>query len=46
MSQQRLNNLLVLHIHKNETDSLNLAEVGYVFVSNQDLSEIWVKNTM
>ena len=33
MSQQRLNNLLILHIHKDETDSLNLAEVGNEFVS-------------
>ena len=33
MSQQRLNNLLVLHVHKNETDLLKLAEVGNEFVS-------------
>ena len=33
MSQQRLNNLLVLHVHKHETDLLKLAEVGNEFVS-------------
>ena len=33
MSQQRLNNLMILHIHKDETDSLNLVEVGNEFVS-------------
>jgi len=33
MSQQRLNNLSVLHVHKNETDLLKLAEFGNEFVS-------------
>ncbi len=33
MSQQRLNSLLLTHIHKHETDSLDLAEVGNEFVS-------------
>ena len=33
MSQQCLNNLLVLHVHKSETDLLKLAEVGNEFVS-------------
>ena len=33
MSQQWLNNLLLLHVHKNGTDALNLAEVGNEFVS-------------
>lgn len=28
MSQQQLNDLLRLHIHKNETDSLDLVEFG------------------
>ena len=38
MSQQQLNNLVMLHIHKYETDSLNLAEVGNEFLlENQDL---------
>ena len=33
VSQQRLNNLLVLHVHKNKTDLLKLAEVGNVLGS-------------
>ena len=33
ISQQRLNNFMMLHIHKDETDSLNLAVVGNEFVS-------------
>ena len=36
MSQQRLNNLMMLHIHKDETDSLNLAVVGNEFVSPRE----------
>lgn len=37
MSQLRLNNLLVLHIHKNETDAMNLADIGNEFVASKDL---------
>ncbi len=32
MTQTRLNNILVLHVHKNRTDQLCLAEVGKEFV--------------
>ena len=28
MSQQRLNSLIILHVHKGQTDSLNLTEVA------------------
>lgn len=37
MSQIKFNNLLVLQIHKEKTDALNLAEVGNVFVSAKDI---------
>jgi len=33
VSQQLLNNLLLLHVYKNGTDALHLAEVGNEFVS-------------
>ena len=32
MSQQRLNNLMVLHVHKDETDNLNLVDVAKNFI--------------
>ena len=32
MSQQRLNNLMVLHVHKDETDNLNLFDVAKNFI--------------
>ena len=32
MGQQRLNHLLLLHVHKNYTDDLNLAAIAYRFV--------------
>ena len=32
MTQQRLNDLLLLHIHKSETDSMDLTEVANEFV--------------
>ena len=32
MSQQRLNNLMVLHVHKDETDNLNLVNVAKNFI--------------
>ena len=36
MKQERLNNLLVLHVHKECTDSLDLKEVANDFVSGSD----------
>jgi len=32
MTQTRLNNVLILHVHKNHTDQLCLTEVGNEFV--------------
>ena len=37
MTQLRLNNLMVLHIHKDKTDHLNLKEVGNEFVGNREV---------
>ena len=36
MSQTRLNNLMVLHVHKTLTDGLNLNEVGNEFLGNKE----------
>ena len=33
MTEKRLNNCLLLHAHKDETDSLNLEEVAKEFIS-------------
>ena len=33
MTEERLNNILLLHAHKEETDTLNLTEVARSFVS-------------
>ena len=36
MSQSRLNAMMVLHIHKDLTDSLNLKSIGNDFISKSD----------
>ena len=36
MGQQRLNNLMVLHVHRDRTDSLNLVDVANDFVKDSD----------
>ncbi len=36
MGQQRLNNLMVLHVHKELTDALNLEEVVNDFVADSE----------
>ena len=36
MTQERLNNLLVLHIHKDRVDRLNLETVAHEFVSGRE----------
>ncbi len=42
MTQQRLNNLMVLHVHKDHTDKLNLCEVANEFVSvNERRQEVF-----
>ena len=33
MSEERLNNILLLHVHKEETDTLDLTEIARLFVS-------------
>jgi hypothetical protein len=37
MGQMRLNNLMVLHVHKDLTDALDLNEVGNEFVGNKEV---------
>ena len=34
MTQNRLNNVMVLHVHKHFTDELSLTEIGNEFVLN------------
>ena len=36
MVQEWLNHLLVLHIHKDKTDALDLAEIGDRFVAGSE----------
>ena len=36
MTQQRLNHVLLLHVHKDKTDQLNLADVGNNFVAGSE----------
>ena len=36
MSQQRLNHLMLLHIHKSQTDSLSLVDVANDFIAGND----------
>ena len=36
MTQRRLNNIMVLHVHKDQTDQLSLIEVGNEFVQWSD----------
>jgi len=36
MTQLRLNNLMMLHVHKDRTNSLNLAEIGNDFIGRKD----------
>ena len=36
MSQQRLNHLMLLHVHKSQTDSLSLVDVANNFISGHD----------
>ena len=40
MSKLRLNNLLILHIHKEEIGALNLPEVGDMFAAAKEISGI------
>ena len=35
MSQTRLNSLMVLHVHKEMTDKLNLHQIANIFVNNK-----------
>ena len=43
MGQQRLNDLLLLHVHKEITDSLNLKEVVNNFVNNGHRLQVFGK---
>ena len=36
MSQRRLSNLLVLHVHSDRLDKMNLLEIGNEFISAND----------
>ena len=36
MTQQRLNSLMVLHVHKEKTDALDLLQVGREFVTGRE----------
>jgi len=39
MSQMKLNNLMVLHVHSNRTDQLCLTEVGNEFIQGSNHQE-------
>ena len=36
MSQERLNSLMILHVHKDQTDALDLHSVGNEFLSRSE----------
>ena len=36
MSQKRLNNLMLLHVHKSETDDLDLIDVANDFIAHSE----------
>lgn len=36
MSQDRLNNLAILHVHKNHTDNINLVDIAEEFIHRKD----------
>ena len=36
MTEERLNNVILLHVHKDETDQLDLEEVASTFISAND----------
>ena len=36
MTQQRLNDCLILHVHREKTDHLNLTEVAQEFIERND----------
>ena len=36
MSQQRLNHLMVLHVHSDHTDKLNLVDVANEFIADNE----------
>lgn len=38
MKQERLNNLMLLHVHKNESDNIDLKSIANAFVQNKSLS--------
>ena len=39
MGQERLNHLMVLHVHKSETDSLDIIQIANNFISRNDHRE-------
>ena len=36
MGQQRLNNLMLIHVHKERTDLLNIIDIANEFVSDSE----------
>lgn len=44
MGQERLNNLMLLHVHKQLTDDLDLKDVATEFISGSDnrLSTVYI----
>ena len=42
MTEQRLNNLLLLHVHKDITDQLNLIEIAQSFVDANDRRKLFL----
>ena len=39
MGQEWLNHLMVLHLHKSETDSLDMIQIANTFISRNDHRE-------
>ena len=41
MSQERLNSLMVLHVHKQQTDQLSMAVIGNQFINKEHRKDIF-----
>ena len=44
MTQQRINNLLLLHVHKNRTNNLSMRKIAEEFVSDNSRRMIFFEH--
>ena len=46
MTQRRLNHLMLLHVHKDKTDNMDLNEISNDFVCNENKLSVWTVLTI